>query len=277
MWCKNCRQDVPAVSGAADEKPCCLRCGAVMASGSRGAAGPRTTAKSATVKHATVKPASARLAVSHVSKTGAQSNATFVCDAPTVAIRAPLSSFDTWELEEKLRHVDRILSGARFSTSLAAQPAGDAAQNSSVGSESTSGATLPGEQPRRSRVQSRLAWTVVALGAAALTCGILLLAAGALIGRPGWQSFGLPITLLGQVALLLGMMMQLDLVWQGKRETASKLYRFQKRLVDLESLAAELTPTTTDEAATLPDERELMAELKSRLDLLSHRLNLPCG
>ena len=112
-----------------------------------------------------------------------------------------------------------------------------------------------------------------------LACGIVLLCAGTIMGRSSWQSIGLPITLLGQVALLLGMMMQLDLVWKGKRETASKLYRFQKRLVDLEALAAELAPAADDgnDAARPGDERELLVELKTRLDLLAHRLNLPCN
>ena len=73
------------------------------------------------------------------------------------------------------------------------------------------------------------------------------------------------------------MMLQLDLVWKGKRETASKLYRFQKRLVDLEALAAELAPRQPRIRCLLSDERQLMADLKTRLDLLSHRLNVPCG
>ncbi len=73
------------------------------------------------------------------------------------------------------------------------------------------------------------------------------------------------------------MMLQLDLVWKGKRETASKLYRFQKRLVDLEALAVELAPTESEDPAPPGDERQLMVELKTRLDLLSHRLNVPCG
>ncbi|HVU86857.1 MAG TPA: hypothetical protein VHD36_06025 [Pirellulales bacterium] len=184
-----------------------------------------------------------------------------------------MSTFDTWELEEQLRHVDRILSGARFSTEVAESagaPAHDQVEPSTappVGDPATAA--------RRGR--SRAAWLIVATGAAALATGIVLLCAGVFLGRSAWQSTGLPITLLGQVALLLGMMMQLDLAWKGKRETASKLYRFQKRLVDLEALAAELAPTTADEVPPPGDERQLMAELKSRLDLLSHRLNLPCG
>jgi len=259
MWCKNCRQDVPAVSGAAEDCPSCLRCGAVFPHGARGARG-RGSASEGT-----------RLAVTRVSKKAPGEDIAFICDAPTLSIRAPLSSFDTWELEEQLRHVDRILSGARFATTHVPKSVTEKCDET----KSPSPPLAP--QPRRSTARARAAWAIVAAGAVALACGITLLCAGAFISRPGWQSLGLPITLLGQVALLLGMMLQLDLVWQGKRETASKLYRFQKRLVDLEALADELSPAAIDDSPAPGDERELMAELKSRLDLLSHRLNLPCG
>ena len=113
MWCKNCRQEVPAVSDATGEKSCCVRCGAIMPHAARVA-----TALVASSKSRAARPVSA-----HVSlRADQQDSSTIVCDAPTVTIRAPLSAFDTWELEEQLRHVDRILSAARFSTELADVP-----------------------------------------------------------------------------------------------------------------------------------------------------------
>ena len=81
-------------------------------------------------------------------------------------------------------------------------------------------------QQRRGR--SRIAWAIVATGAAALACGIVLLCAGVLAGRSAWQSVGLPITLLGQVALLLGMMLQLDLVWKGKSRNGQQALPLSK-------------------------------------------------
>jgi hypothetical protein len=268
MWCKTCRQDVPAVHGAADERPCCIRCGSVLPEGPRGAGAPRAGAKSASL-----------VAASHADAVAlAEPAAIPANDLSVVPIRAPLSAFDTWDLEEQLRHVERILSGARFATELAHAAPGEQPPPPTAATKTRLASTAAAaDRPRKNRLRSRLAWTIVATGAAALACGILLLCAGSVTGRARWQSIGLPITLLGQVALLLGMMMQLDLAWHGKRETASKLYLFQKRLVDLEALAAEIDPGTSEEPAPPADERELMAELKSRLDLLSHRLNVPCG
>jgi hypothetical protein len=269
MWCRSCRQDVPAVAGAADEKACCIRCGSVVLAGR-----PRTSALVAITSAAStasgetpfVDPAAAELA-------------TPLIDAPSFTIQAPLSTFDTWALEEQLRHVDRILSGARFKTEVRPEhtdpPSLVPAPRGALWKKRAASAAATPKLP--TKLRARLAWIVVATGAAALALGICMLCAGAIIGRARWQSLGLPITLLGQVALLLGMMMQLDLVWHGKRETASKLYRFQKRLGDLEHLADELAPTSSEEPPPPVDEQELLAELKNRLDLLSHRLNVPCG
>ncbi len=256
MWCKNCRQDVPAVSCVGDNCPSCLRCGADF---------PHTAR---TGNRPAVTQARARLAATRVQKKSPVEDTSFVCDAPVHSIRAPLSTFDTWELAEQLRHVDRILSGTRFATTCAT-PA--------VAETTPPPSPTPRTETRRGTARSHAAWAIVAIGAVALACGIILLCAGTFIAGPDWQSLGLPITLLGQVALLLGMMLQLDLVWQGKRDTASKLYRFQKRLVDLEALANELSPATPDAEPTPNAELELVAELKSRLDVLSHRLNSPCG
>ncbi len=104
VWCKNCRQEVPAVCDGADDEPRCVRCGAAMSQGARGPQGPAAAARSR----------AARVTLSHANRQRGprQASASFVGDAPTVTIRAPLSTFDTWELEEQLRHVDRILSGA---------------------------------------------------------------------------------------------------------------------------------------------------------------------
>ena len=290
MWCKNCRQDVPAVPGAADEKPCCIRCGSVIlerqatlakgrvavhAADRSAASAAAPTAIAKTRGHATSagvpRPIGAGIAVPAISQSA---GAIAQADGPTISLRAPLSTFDTWEIEEQLRHVDRILSGARFTTELKHAPAAAQSPAPSAPMKTKLAAFAASrERPLRARV----AWIVVATGAAALASGVVLLAVGTIAGWAIWQNFGLPLTLLGQVALLLGMMLQLDLVWHGKRETASKLYSFQKRLLDLEALAAELSPTTDEDSPPASNERELMVELKTRLDLLSHRLNVPCG
>jgi len=292
MWCKNCRQDVPAVSGGADEKPCCIRCGSVilerqatLAKGRGAVHAPDRSAASAAAPAAIAKTRGHATSAgvprpigAGIAATAQSAGAIVQADGPTISLRAPLSTFDTWEIEEQLRHVDRILSGARFTTELKHAPAAAHSPAPSAPMKTKLAASAASrERPRRARLRARVAWIVVATGAAALASGVVLLAVGTIAGWAIWQNFGLPLTLLGQVALLLGMMLQLDLVWHGKRETASKLYSFQKRLLDLEALAAELSPSTDEDSSPASNERELMVELKTRLDLLSHRLNVPCG
>ena len=265
---------MPAVAGAADEKPCCIRCGAVVLAG-RPKAPTFAVAETATVALASTSASADAVSLEAPSP----ETALPIVDAPSFTIRAPLSSFDTWALDEQLRHVDRILSGARFKTEVrpehtdAASPV--PAPRAALWKKKSK--TIAASAKAPPTLRTRVAWMIVAAGAAALAIGICMLCAGALMVRARWQSFGLPITLLGQVALLFGMMLQLDLVWHGKREMASKLYRFQKRLGDLEVLADEMTPTSPEAPPPPVDEQELLAELKNRLDLLSHRLNVPCG
>lgn len=271
MWCRSCRQDVPAVVGAADEKPCCIRCGSVVF-----AARVRATALATADTAATVASGPALTETATAEPCLAESDPPLV-DAPSFTIRAPLSTFDTWALDEQLRHVERILSGARFKTEVRPDPTDVASPVPAPRGALWKKRAKTTAARKATPLRTRMAWTIVGAGAAALAIGICMLCAGALLARARWQSLGLPITLLGQVALLLGMMLQLDLVWQGKRETASKLYRFQKRLGDLEFLAEELAPTSAEEPPPPVNEQELLAELKNRLDLLSHRLNVPCG
>ena len=102
MWCKNCRQEVPAVADASGEQACCVRCGAAMPHPAKVAPAPMTSAKQRVIR---------QLSAHAPMRTDPQDSSTILCDAPTVTIRARLSAFDTWELEEQLRHVDRILSG----------------------------------------------------------------------------------------------------------------------------------------------------------------------
>jgi len=230
----------------------------------------------------------------------------------TVTLRAPLSAFDHWELEEQLRHVDRVLSGARFTAqvetpkaaqttavptaagqatvSRAAQatfaPANDAASTHDAAANDNSGDEAASTQSKRRRFvhprhnnapRSRLTWTVVVAGGAALACGIGLLVYGWLLHRPDLQSIGLPITLLGQGAVLSGMLLQLDRVWRDNRRTDDKLSKFQRQLEYLEGLAADLQGLTPRRRGVFsrPTQQRTLADLKERLETLSHRLNSP--
>ncbi len=270
MWCKNCQQDVAAVATALDGRPCCVRCGDVMV-------GSRFHAPS--------------------ENRGVPEPAPAAAQSQTVTLRAPLSLFDHWELDEQLRHVERVLSGARFTAKVEA-PADEAGARIEShrsptteladDTETDEAALDPTDAKRSSRrrfvhprhkqaQRPKLTWFTVAAGAMALVGGIAMLACGWLLHRGDLQSIGLPITLLGQVAVLVGMVLQLDLVRRDHRRTDDKLSKFQDQLDDLEGLAGDLQGLAQHRhGVPLPAaQQRTLAELKQRLEVLSHRLNSP--
>jgi hypothetical protein len=285
------------VASAHQGKPCCVRCGDVMIAGPVGnqAAGSTSLGNRAvdsrTENRGVPEPAPAKTATQ------------------TVTLRAPLSGFDHWELEEQLRHVERVLSGVRFSAKVAplgrvelprgvqaaaqqtatrqttaAASSADKGNEASVDDASVDD-TARGRSKRRRFVhtrhatapRSRWTWTTVTAGAAALACGIGLLVCGWLSRRPELQTIGLPITLLGQGAVLVGMLVQLDHVWRDNRRTDDKLSRFQRQLENLENLAADLQTVAPRRhgVSTPTTQQRTLADLKQRLETLSHRLNSP--
>ena len=147
--------------------------------------------------------------VARASATELRSKPT-VSDTATVTIRAPLADFDTWDLTEQLRHVDRILSGVRFSTELQHPPTSDqppAPTNATR--RKLASTTLPTAVLWRQShaFQNRLDGCGRRSGSASASRHRSALCRYD-YGAKHRQSIGLPITLLGPVALLLGMMMQ---------------------------------------------------------------------
>jgi len=289
MWCSNCQQDVAGVLTASEDKPCCIRCGDLMLAGplARGSVGQKT--------------AHSRATYGRTENRGVP-EPTPLRATEAVTLRAPLSGFHHWELEEQLRHVERVLSGARFTAKVeqastlqsatqaagAAQPAAttpDVSSTVRAGDDSARSADATIGQSKRQRFvhprhdrapRSRATLTTVVTGAGALACGIGLLICGWLLRRPELQSMGLPITLLGQGAVLIGMLVQLDRVWRDNRRTDDKLSMFQRQLENLENLAADLqTVAPHRHGVSRPTQQRTMAELKQRLETLSHRLNSP--
>lgn len=194
---------------------------------------------------------------------------------PAASAPAPLSG--GFELREQLRHVERVLAQAQWSAPWqlvggtlmgGAAPKEHTPKTVSQASYDNDNGASARRRPRGVTLSARIA---VVGGAAALVSGILMLCIGAVTGRSAMQSVGLPITLLGQVALLLGMVVQLDLGWTKRRLTVFKLDRVRKYLSDLESLTDELE-TEPDEQPSEGDEREVLSDLRARLESLSRRL-----
>ncbi|HUY31624.1 MAG TPA: hypothetical protein VMV69_02515 [Pirellulales bacterium] len=172
----------------------------------------------------------------------------------------PLAAFDTWELDEQLRHVERILSGRGFNVPPAATrderrfdaPRGGAALHAK--SESTPGASLR----RRKPLIAFMAWTILAVGLAVFTCGAVLTGWSIVEARGDLWNIGLPAALTGLLGLLIGMVLQLDMVWHAHRVLAADLARLERQFGEqTERLSASRTAPLTLASSTWADERGL--------------------
>jgi hypothetical protein len=202
MWCSNCRQDVPGIAASADGEQggplCCLRCGSVMLS----AFGGRQL----------------RGSLPEVALSEGET------DDEQPADHDPLAALDTWELEEKLKHVKRLVGSTNFTGAGSPLLAGlriDAAQTRSSVQQAPAETPLrPSDLPAASW-GAFFAWAGIALGLAASTCGGVLTAWSFLApDRHDLRTVGIPALLGGQLLLVLGLVLQLHLAmrdrWRAK-------------------------------------------------------------
>jgi hypothetical protein len=222
---------------------------------------------------------------------------------PTRRLRAaveaapePPPAYDSWELEERLRHVERLLnidegggrqsgpSSSRKLTRLDAAHAGPAAWHH------PRVARAKAVRKRRRDASSTgpwlpaLTWTVLGMGLMAFVCGGALLAWSAASGRQDLWSIGMPVGLGGQIVLLIGLILQLDRLWHDNRYTAEKLHRVDEQLHSLNTATTLLgtgpgSPSGAFYAhmASGAGPQLLLADLKSQLDLLAVRLGQEQG
>lgn len=261
MWCKCCQQDVPAVVLADSRGYGCPRCSTPM--NDQPAPGTEDGSREAGAdRHREVERGS------HDSLDG---------------------DYDAWELEERLRHIQRVLrvdaetDGAQRADSPAGQPVWriDAAHERPSAPhrrkkrrKQAAAARKPGP------LLSLVTWTALSFGMMALACGGVLLGWSVLGARQELWAIGLPIALAGQVLLLIGFVLQIDRLRLDNRDTASKLHAVDERLDDLKSTTSLLGSTHSPPAASFyahfaagASPQILLSDLKGQLDLLAVRIS----
>jgi hypothetical protein len=166
MWCQTCRQDVPGLISPAEKCYCCARCGTVL------------KAEAHHSSAATTEPAADAV----------------IPEAPSVAVR-----FDPWELNERLRHIQRVLHHGQPATArMSAMPMAPTESMPAPEPAAKSGVlyTLVGS----------LAWLLLGTGMMVLVCGGALVVQSLLTGRDELREFGLPAMLGGQSVLMIGLL-----------------------------------------------------------------------
>ena len=208
-------------------------------------------------------------------------SAEFVCATPEAdsfgkRIRhLPALGNDDWALEAELRGVQRLVASLKshqhqrplMQDSL---PAPDA-----FGQRISTPAAVKPPQPR----SNALGWLILSLGLAVFACGAVLLAWSLIGQREDLWPIGMPLTLFGQAGLILGLMLQLDGLWNTSRMAAAALSELDGELKNVRQATTLLSTSHSGGAQSFylhlaegASPHLLLADLKGQMDLLGQQL-----
>ncbi len=215
MWCSTCQQDVPALGSAGSRVELrCGKCGADLA--------PSERSNLATP----VFPSIVSANTASAAKTAPpDDNGAFES-----LLRCPALPEDDWTLEAELRGVQRLLSSLKSRQPEAAESATfhwsqpelpgwhalPTAETDPAEEFETPDRTL--QHPR----SNKAAWTILSLSLAVFACGTVLLAWSLLGQREDLWPIGLPLALIGQAGMMLGLVLQIDSL-SGRRTAENPL------------------------------------------------------
>jgi hypothetical protein len=323
MWCKQCQQDVPAVPAAGTDTYSCPRCGVELCGGSTP---PVSEVASAEPLPATDAPAQVSVPESHdppssqematesvidppfpaapplVTESVCVAESVFVAETassimggdaspeqtPLDAVTDPPPSFDGWELDEELRHIQRILAVEKTAAAPARSPRdfytrldpGHRTPSRWVGRRGKAAVQRQDSEATTVGWLSALISIVLSTGLMAFAFGGVLLVWSFVTGRQDLWTFGMPIAMAGQIILLMGFILQMDRLWHDNRNAAAKLEHVDERLDSLRSTADRLggshrSPVPGNYGSPMAgslDSQLMLADLKSQLDLLALKM-----
>lgn len=185
MWCSACRQDVPGIAPPSGGVCCCARCGGTLA------------------------------------RDDGEANSHLATDDNSDEVLTPRAIFDAWQLEDDENDVLWLL-----------RPTAEAAVTERRTKARAARVRQPAESPiawqpprnaggladsPRFRFSSLVAWLLATAGMTAFTCGAALAGWSVWENRQELWTWGVPIAIGGQVALIAGLLMQLDVLRVGTR------------------------------------------------------------
>jgi hypothetical protein len=124
-----------------------------------------------------------------------------------------------------------------------------------------------------------LPWTILSLGVTLFSCGATLVAWSFGDDHHHLWNIGAPLALAGQAAFLIGLVLQLEVIWQQSKQTQRSLDNLDQRVGPYAGPALttppSLEPNRGRMPAAPPDPESLLTELKGRLDHVATRLLRP--
>jgi len=119
-------------------------------------------------------------------------------------------------------------------------------------------------------------------GLMALACGAVLMVWSFVAGRNELWTVGTPLALAGQAGILLGVVFQMEGLWQCSQDTAQSLHELDHQLTDLQQAATLLhtrpgsaTQTYYAHLAEGASPHLVLADLRGQLDMLAARMARP--
>lgn len=249
MWCSTCQQDVPALSAPAGNGQRCGKCGTPLV---------------APQQPVIATPPAHNAALARVLSGSALVE-------------------DDWTLEAELRGVERLVNSLKSSGGLAKQPlAIDTPHESAPDWHSARHFPTATREssPAATEPQKNLAaWTILSLSLAVFACGAVLLTWSLIGKRNDLWPIGMPLALIGQAGLILGLILQLDGLWQTSRKTVAALSELDDELKHVRQATTLLSTSRTSGAQTFyahlaegASPQMLLADLKGQLDLVAQQV-----
>lgn len=186
---------------------------------------------------------------------------------------------DDWQLEAELRGVERLIGSLKANghaaglslprdtmTLHAVEPSAHVPQTGSA-------------NPVERNKSNTLAWSILSLGLATFACGAVLLGWSFAAERDDLWPLGLPLALIGQAGLIVGLVLQLDGLWHSNRKTAESLTALDGELNRVRHATTLLTTTKNSSAQSFyahmaegASPQLLLADLKGQMDLLAQQM-----
>lgn len=262
MWCPSCQQEVPAVPHRMRGRIACARCQQEL-------------------------PSADQAYATQISDAG------IPLDGPTAAVAAsrPPLRRDDWQTTQHVRQLSRQLGKRTYSTrsqiDFASSPRRfDPPANlfDDFVHTTTYTETLPTRLPptpisvsRRSESSQLFAWLVVVCGLLTLTAGISTIAWSLVTEQMMYWNLALGLTLGGQGALILGLVLVVTRLWRNSRFASGKLLEVHTRLAQLQTTADTLATMRSGGSAPAfyadlvrgASPQVMLANLKGQLDQLA--------
>jgi hypothetical protein len=200
---------------------------------------------------------------------------------------SPLADED-WALEAELRGVQRLLGSLKSRPGAGQQPmAAHPPHGAPATWQTPAGETAATHHSITSRknvvTQPRghtASWLILSLGLAVFACGGVLLGWSILCQREDLWPVGMPLALLGQAALIVGLVLQLDGLSHSTRKATEALSELDGELKNVRQATTLLSTSHTGGAQSFylhlaegASPQLLLADLKGQMDLLAQHMS----